>query len=68
MKCKDLTNIKTENLNNKISQKYVKIINNCEKVVKNNHFSIGFHSKIYEILVMAFCIFPITLGRVDPQQ
>ena len=28
----------------------------------------GFHSKIYEILAWAFCIFPITLGKVDPQQ
>ena len=27
-----------------------------------------FHSKIYEILDRVFCIFPITLGRVDPQQ
>ena len=26
----------------------------------------GFHSKIYEILDGAFCIFPITLGWVDP--
>ena len=31
-------------------------------------FSMGFHSKIYEILAWAFCIFPITLGMVDPQQ
>ena len=31
-------------------------------------FSMGFHSKIYEILAWAFCIFPITLGVVDPQQ
>ena len=31
-------------------------------------FSMGFHSKIYEILAWAFCIFPITLGKVDPQQ
>ena len=26
----------------------------------------GFHSEIYEILAWAFCIFPITLGMVDP--
>ena len=26
----------------------------------------GFYSKINEILARAFCIFPITLGRVDP--
>ena len=32
------------------------------------HFSMGFHSKIYEILAWAFCIFPITLGEVDSQQ
>ena len=31
-------------------------------------FSMGFHSKIYEILAWAFCISPITLGMVDPQQ
>ena len=31
-------------------------------------FSMGFHSKIYEILAWAFCIFPIILGMVDPQQ
>ena len=31
-------------------------------------FLIGFHSKIYEILDRVFCIFPITLGKVDPQQ
>ena len=30
-------------------------------------FSMGFHSKIYEILDRVFCIFPISLGRVDPQ-
>ena len=28
----------------------------------------GFYSRIYEILDGAFYIFPITLGRVDPQQ
>ena len=28
-------------------------------------FSMGFHSKIYEILAWAFCIFPIPLGKVD---
>ena len=28
----------------------------------------GFYSKIYEILDRAFCIFLITLGKVDPQQ
>ena len=28
----------------------------------------GFYSKIYEILARAFGIFPITLGRLDPQQ
>ena len=27
----------------------------------------GFYSKIYEILARAFCISPITLGRVDPK-
>ena len=31
-------------------------------------FSMGFHSKIYEILAWTFCIFPITLGMFDPQQ
>ena len=31
-------------------------------------FLMGFHSKIYEILDRVFCIFPKTLGRVDPQQ
>ena len=31
-------------------------------------FSMSFHSKIYEILAWAFCIFPITLGQVDLQQ
>ena len=28
----------------------------------------GFYSRIYGILDEAFCVFPITLSRVDPQQ
>ena len=29
---------------------------------KKNQFSMGFHTKIHEILDGAFCILPITLG------
>ena len=37
--------------------------------ILKNKFLIGFYSyKIYEILDMAFCIFSITLDRVDPRQ
>ena len=35
---------------------------------KKLQFSMGFYSRIYDILDKAFCIIPITLGRVDPQQ
>ena len=42
--------------------------NSKNKCRKKLQFLIGFYSRIYEILDGAFCIFPITLGRVDPQQ
>ena len=41
---------------------YVKIADTCDKFVKKSIF----YSKIYEILDRAFCIFPIILGRVGP--
>ena len=40
----------------------------CDEFVKKIQFSMSFYRKIYKILDRAFCIFPITLGRVDPQQ
>ena len=40
----------------------------CDKFVNKKFFKMRFYSKIYEILAWAFCIFPITLGKVDPQQ
>ena len=44
-------------------------LNQRKQILKISfQFSMGFYSKIYEILDRAFCIFPITLGRVNPQQ
>ena len=40
-----------------------------KQILKSSfQFSMGFHCKIYEIMAWAFRIFPITLGKVDPQQ
>ena len=52
----------------RIKQQYIKITNTCDKFVKKKSFLMRFCSKIYVILAWTFCIFPITLGRVDPQQ
>ena len=45
----------------------MKIRNYYEKLFQKINFFIGFIVKSRKILDRAFCIFPITLSRIDPQ-